>query len=85
MLPRLRRRVNRTLRELLGRNLREARLKAGLTQKELAAAASTTEAFVSQVENGARNVTLETMERLAGALGAAVPDLLRAAPADLKK
>lgn len=67
---------------VFGRNLREARFKAGMTQAELAAAAKSGTTFIGEIESGTRNVTLDTAERLAGALGLTVADLLRASPDD---
>ncbi len=48
------------------RNYREA---AGLTQSELAARIGTTPQNISQYERGLRNPKLETVQRIAGALG----------------
>lgn len=59
-----------------GKNLRRARLKASMTQLALATASGTTESYISQIEGGQINVTLETMERLAAALDMAAGDLL---------
>lgn len=59
-----------------GKNLRRERLKASMTQLELAAASGTTESYVSQIESGQINVKLETMERLATSLHMAIGDLL---------
>jgi len=49
--------------------IREARLKNGLTQKELAAKAGVTQQMLSRVENAATpNVTLNTISQICGAL-----------------
>jgi len=50
--------------------IREARLKNGMTQKELAAKAGVTQQMLSRVENAATpNVTLNTISQICSALG----------------
>jgi transcriptional regulator with XRE-family HTH domain len=62
---------------LFGENLRLARLKAGLTQQELAAKANIRQAHVSQIEGGKLNPMLTTMVTLADAVGKDLRTLLR--------
>ena len=62
---------------LFGENLRLARLRAGLTQQELAAKANIRQAHVSQIEGGKLNPMLMTMVVLAEAVGKDLPTLLR--------
>ena len=62
---------------LFGENLRLARLKAGLTQQELAARAKIRQAHVSQIEGGKLNPMLMTMVALAEAVGKDLRTLLR--------
>ena len=57
------------LQRRLGRGVREQREHRGLTQQELAALAGYHRTFISGVELGNRNVTLQTVVRLANALG----------------
>lgn len=58
------------------------RIRLGLTQEELAARAGTTQARISELEHGAGNPTMDTMERVFAALrvaasaSAAAPNLL---------
>lgn len=75
--PRSPRPTERDPKEIFGSNLRIAREAAGLTQEELAAAADTTYQYVSRVENGEKNLMLDTMQRLAAAVGRDYRDLLR--------
>jgi transcriptional regulator with XRE-family HTH domain len=49
-----------------------ARVRAGMTQTDLAKKASTTQARISEIERGEGNPTLETLARLANALGSNV-------------
>ncbi len=62
---------------LFGENLRLARIKAGLTQQELAAKANIRQAHVSQIEGGKLNPMLMTMVALADAVGKDLRTLLR--------
>jgi len=52
----------------LGKALRDARKKAGLSQEQLAFDAGVDRAFVSAVERGQRNVTLNNLLKLCRAL-----------------
>jgi transcriptional regulator with XRE-family HTH domain len=65
------------LRALFGANLRRARQKADLTQEDVRARTGIRQHYVSEVENGAHNVTLGTMASLADAVGVEVRHLLR--------
>jgi transcriptional regulator with XRE-family HTH domain len=51
------------------RAIAEARIAAGLTQRELAAGADTTQPIVARLEAGIGNPTIGTLERLVGAAG----------------
>lgn len=52
-----------------GKRLRELREAKGMTQEALAHEADLDRAYVSRVERGERNISLENIERLALALG----------------
>ncbi len=60
-----------------GRNLRRARLRAGLTQAQLSVAAPLDRAAISRLECGERAPDLPTLRRVCGALGLEPADLLR--------
>ncbi|HKT31930.1 MAG TPA: helix-turn-helix transcriptional regulator [Gammaproteobacteria bacterium] len=62
--------------EIFSANLRAARLRGGITQEELAALAGLHRTYVGSAERGERNVTLESVDRLARALRIAPSDLL---------
>lgn len=64
------------IRTLVGRNVRRARIEKGLTQEELAARAGTSQFYISSLEAGRRNPTIETLDELAQALGVRPIDLL---------
>ena len=70
---------SRDLRITFGENLRAARLKAGLTQAEVAACLGLTQQYISLVEAGRENLTLTAMMSLARAIGYDVSIALRRA------
>jgi transcriptional regulator with XRE-family HTH domain len=49
--------------------LRELRLRAGLSQEDLALEAGLDRTYVSSVERGERNISLQNIAKLAKALG----------------
>ncbi len=59
----------------LGRALRELRIRAGLTQKELGARAGANDTYLSQIETGQRDIRWSTITRLLHALGATTAEL----------
>ncbi len=65
-----------TLRERLARNVRLLRVMRGWSQEVLALEAGLDRTYVGAVERGERNLTLASMEKLAGALGVEVRELL---------
>ncbi len=77
---------------MVGRALRELRLRAGLTQKELASRGATNATYISLVENGHRGLRWHTIMRLvramntsAGELGAEVDEQERLARRSRKR
>ena len=58
--------------------IRELRKRSGLSQAELGERLGLSPGQVSHLENGARNLTLEWMKRIARALDVSVVDLLTA-------
>ena len=65
-----------TLPSVLGKEFRKARLKAGLTQEELAAKAKLTREYVSLLELDKRMPTLPVFVRLCRAMRISASDLL---------
>ncbi len=59
------------LESTVGRSIRHNRLRAGLTQVQLARAISRSGKFLSEVENGKTRITRHDLERLADAMGIA--------------
>lgn len=66
----------------IGRNLRLYRKSLGLTQEGLAEILSVHPKYVGNIEQGVRNLSLRTVERLADKLGIHVRQLIQDAPAD---
>jgi len=48
----------------LGFMIREARLKSGLTQQELADKVGTTKSYISKIENNIKEVRISTLEKI---------------------
>jgi transcriptional regulator with XRE-family HTH domain len=58
-----------TARQLLAKNLREKRVLAGLSQEGFAAVCGLHRTYISDIERGARNVSVDNLEKIALALG----------------
>lgn len=56
------------LRQLFAKNLKRVRQQSGLSQEELAFEAGLHRTYVSSVERGLRNISIDNIERLAKAL-----------------
>ena len=69
-------------RELLAWNLRTLRTARGLSQERLAVDAGVARGWISQIELQKSNVSLDLLDRLAGALDVAPGALLAAHDAD---
>jgi transcriptional regulator with XRE-family HTH domain len=63
--------------EIFAFNLRRLRTSAGLSQEELADRAGLHRTYISSIERGQRNVSLENIFVLAKALGAQPGELLK--------
>ena len=63
----------------IGKVLKEARLKAGLTQEALAFAADVDRTYVSYLENDQQSPTIETLATICEALDVLTSDLIRRA------
>jgi CheY-like chemotaxis protein len=70
------------LKTLLGNAIRRKRSALGISQEELASRAGLHRTYVSDVERGARNPSLESVEKLARALELSLPRLLETAGHD---
>ena len=64
-------------RVLFGRAVRKRRLKLGLSQERLGELAGLHRTYIADVERGARNLSLQSIIKIARALGTSPSDLLR--------
>ncbi|MEU8968196.1 helix-turn-helix transcriptional regulator [Streptomyces monashensis] len=67
----------RNRRRVIGANIRTARLAANLTQEAVALRADTDRPSVVLIEKGERNATIDTLIRIADAIGVPLADLVR--------
>jgi transcriptional regulator with XRE-family HTH domain len=65
--------------EAIGHAIRQARKEQGYTQEAFALAASLDRSYMGAVERGEFNLTLETLLKVAGALGVSAAELLSSA------
>ena len=65
-----------TLRQILADNIRRYRKKTGVSQDDFATHCGFHRTYIGSVERCERNVTLETLELFAKAIGVSVPQLL---------
>lgn len=70
------RKPTKRLTTILATNIRTLRQAKGLSQEGFADKCGLHRTYVGSVERGESNVTLSTLEALAGALGVSVADLL---------
>lgn len=61
----------------LGRRIRETRVKEGYSQEELASRCGLHRTYISDIERGERNVSVENIEKIAKALKTEPDELLR--------
>ena len=64
------------MKEMLGKRIREERLKLNLTQEVLAEDVDLTTAYIGQIERGERNLTLENLIKVSNRLGVTIDYLL---------
>src|SRR5215216_6696296 len=64
----------------LGARVRAWRARRGMTRKQLAADSGLSERFLANVETGKGNVSINSLEAVAGALNITLLDLLQDAP-----
>ncbi|MGA0601507.1 helix-turn-helix domain-containing protein [Caulobacter sp. KR2-114] len=64
------------MRQLVGDNVRRARIAKGWTQEQLAAASGFSQQYLSGLESGRRNPTIVTIYEVAMALGVSYLELL---------
>lgn len=61
----------------LGQNLKRIRTKKKMSQGDIARALEVDRGYISNIENGKKNPTLATIQKLANALGVSADELLK--------
>lgn len=69
--------MSKTIRNKLGKRVRELRKQHGWSQEEFADKAGLHRTYIGSVERGEQNVSIDNIERLAKTLGVAVAELFR--------
>lgn len=64
-------------RNVVGSNIRKFRLKAGITQEELALMSGLSQGYINQVESGKRNYTQKSLGLIANALSIPIIEFFR--------
>ncbi|GAN33523.1 helix-turn-helix transcriptional regulator [Candidatus Brocadia sp. AMX2] len=62
---------------VVGHNIRKFRLKAGITQEELALTSGLSQGYINQLESGKRNYTQKSLELIANALSMPIIEFFR--------
>lgn len=70
-------RSNPKHRRILGENVRASRKRAGLSQEKLAEKADLNTTYISDVERGEENISVDALVRIATALKVPLTDLIR--------
>ncbi|MFP5271060.1 helix-turn-helix domain-containing protein [Coleofasciculus sp.] len=65
------------LNQVVASNLRKLRKELGISQEELAEKCGLHRTYIGAIERSERNITLQTLERLAGSLGVSPLELLK--------
>ena len=61
----------------LGQNMKRVRTKKGMSQGDIARALDVDRGYISNIENGKKNPTLATIQKLADALRVSADELLK--------
>ena len=63
--------------EIIGNHIKKLRNERNLSQRNFALMIGMDRTFLSNIERGRQNVTLDTLEKIAGGLGMTVIDLFK--------
>jgi len=67
----------RAISKKLGENIKKIRIKKKLSQGAISRLLEVDKGYISNIENGKKNPTLATVEKLAAALGVSADELLK--------
>jgi transcriptional regulator with XRE-family HTH domain len=62
---------------MIGRNIKKARLRADLTQEQLAQLVSVSEGYITFIETGRRRPSLKLLEKIAKRTNTTISDLVK--------
>ncbi|WP_210191615.1 MULTISPECIES: helix-turn-helix transcriptional regulator [Rhodomicrobium] len=71
---------SRTDRETFGHNFREARIKAGLSQRDVHRETGVAQSHISEIETGVSNISIDTMVKLASVVNRPLWKLFKPTP-----
>ena len=63
--------------EKLGKNIKRIRTRKGMSQGDICRALDMDRGYMSAIENGKKNITIQQLKRLAQALGVSADELLK--------
>ncbi len=63
--------------KIIGKQIREYRKARKITQEDLATSASLDRGYLSEIENGHKNFSIQTLEKIARALKIPIKDLIK--------
>lgn len=69
--------VSMTIQEKLGQRIKQLRQKKGLSQEQFAYLCELDRTYMTSVENGKRNVSLQNIKKIANALGVSISELFK--------
>ncbi|MCA9364748.1 MAG: helix-turn-helix transcriptional regulator [Candidatus Moranbacteria bacterium] len=69
--------MSKTSAQRFGKNMRDIRLEKGMSQGDICRALNLDPVYISNIENGKQNLTINTMEKIAKALNTSLDQLLK--------
>jgi len=69
--------MNNDIKQKLGKRIKDLRVEQGFSQEELAGKSLLHRTYISDIERGERNVSIENVERIAKALNIDPSELLK--------
>lgn len=77
-------RANRALTQIVGMKIRRLRLKRGYSQEDLAEQAGLHPTYIGQVERGEKNMTIDSLSKIAAALNVPISSVFDEFDGELK-
>lgn len=65
------------LQRKIGQRIRNIRKECGITQQDLSSIISVNQSYIAQVEQGKKNITIDTLAKISNALEVSLSDLLQ--------